>query len=66
MNDLISQAQLRPVSMVFPDCRPVVEVWLVGCGFTEAKPLSTKMDTFFKLINQQVKHNTDSACMSMI
>ncbi|XP_073235787.1 dynein heavy chain domain-containing protein 1-like [Porites lutea] len=48
------RAQLRPVSMVFPDCRPVVEVWLVGCGFTEAKPLSIKMDTFFKLINQQV------------
>ena len=52
--------------MVFPDCRPVVEVWLVGCGFTEAKPLSLKMDTFFKLINQQVKRDTDSACMSMI
>ena len=52
--------------MVFPDCRPVVEVWLAGFGFTEAKPLSIKMDTFFKLINQQVKHNTDSACMSMM
>ena len=48
------QAQLRPVSMLFPDCLPVVEVWLVCCGFTEAKPLAMKINTFFKLINEQV------------
>ena len=40
--------------MLFPDCRPVVEVWLVSCGFTEAKPLAMKMDTLFKLISEQV------------
>ena len=43
--------------MIFPDCRPVVEVWLVSCGFTEARPLALKMTTFFKLINEQVIHN---------
>ena len=48
------QAQLRPVSMLFPDCLPVVEVWLVCCGFTEAKPLAMKIKTFVKLINEQV------------
>ena len=49
------QAQLRPVSMLFPDYLPVVEVWLVCCGFTEAKPLAMKIKTFVKLINEQVK-----------
>ena len=48
------QAHLRPVSMLFPDGRPVVEVWLVCCGFTEAKALALKIDIFFKLISQQV------------
>ena len=60
-SDLVSalnyQSQLRPVAMIFPDCRPVVEVWLVSCGFTEARPLALKMTTFFKLINEQVIHN---------
>ena len=40
--------------MVFPDYLPVVEVWLVCCGFTEAKSLAMKINTFFKLINEQV------------
>lgn len=40
--------------MVFPDYLPVVEVWLVCCGFTEAKSLAMKSNTFFKLINEQV------------
>lgn len=40
--------------MVFPDYLPVVEVWLVCCGFTEAKSLAMKIHTFFKLINEQV------------
>ena len=40
--------------MLFPDGRPVVEVWLVCCGFTEAKALALKIDIFFKLISQQV------------
>lgn len=48
------QAHLRPVSMLFPDGLPVVEVWLVCCGFTEAKALALKIDIFFKLISQQV------------
>ena len=48
------QAQLRPVAMLFPDCGPVLEVWLVCCGFTEAKPLAMKIKTFFKLISEQV------------
>lgn len=48
------QAQLRPVSMLFPDCLPVVEVWFVCCGFTEAKSLAMKVNTFFKLISEQV------------
>lgn len=48
------QAQLRPVAMLFPDCRPVLEVWLVCCGFIEAKPLAMKIKTFFKLISEQV------------
>lgn len=55
------QAQLRPVSMLFPDCVPVVEVWLVCCGFNEAKPLAMKMKTFFKLINEQV---TEMSCLT--
>ena len=55
------QAQLRPVSMLFPDCLTVVEVWLVCCGFTEAKPLAMKMKTFFKLINEQV---TEIPCLT--
>ena len=54
------QAQLRPVSMLFPDCLPVVEVWLVCCGFTEAKPLALKIKTFIKLINEQV---TEMSCL---
>ena len=57
------QAQLRPVSMLFPDCLPVVEVWLVCCGFTEAKPLAMKINTFFKLINEQVTINVLHQCM---
>lgn len=40
--------------MVFPDYLPVVEVWLVCCGFTEAKSLAMKINTFFQLINEQV------------
>lgn len=40
--------------MVFPDYLPVVEIWLVCCGFTEAKSLAMKINTFFKLINEQV------------
>ena len=40
--------------MIFPDYLPVVEVWLVCCGFTEAKSLAMKINTFFKLINEQV------------
>ena len=40
--------------MLFPDGRPVVEVWLVCCGLTEAKALALKIDIFFKLISQQV------------
>ena len=48
------QAQLQPVLMLFPDCLPVVEVWLVFCGFTEAKALAMKIKTFVKLINEQV------------
>jgi len=46
--------------MLFPDCGPVVEVWLVCCGFTEAKPLAMKIKTFIKLINEQV---TEMFCL---
>ena len=46
--------------MLFPDCLPVVEVWLVCCGFTEAKPLAMKIKTFIKLINEQV---TEMFCL---
>ncbi|XP_029192398.2 LOW QUALITY PROTEIN: dynein heavy chain domain-containing protein 1-like [Acropora millepora] len=52
------RAHLRPVSMLFPDGRPVVEVWLVCCGFTEAKALALKIDIFFKLISQQLSQQT--------
>jgi len=54
------QAQLRPVSMLFPNSLPVLEVWLVCCGFTEAKPLALKIKTFLKLINEQV---TEMSCL---
>ena len=40
--------------MLFPDCLPVVEVWLVCSGFNEAKSLAMKINTFFKLISEQV------------
>ncbi len=43
--------------MLFPDCLPVVEVWLVCCGFTEAKSLAMKINTFYKLISEQVRVN---------
>ena len=49
--------------MLFPDCLPVVEVWLVCCGFTEAKSLAMKINTFFKLVNEQV---TNHKCSEML
>ena len=51
--------------MLFPDCLPVVEVWLVCCGFTEAKSLAMKINTFFKLVNEQVTINVLRCCVSV-
>ncbi|XP_048580282.1 dynein heavy chain domain-containing protein 1 isoform X3 [Nematostella vectensis] len=45
---------MRPVAMMLPDSLPVVEVWMTCRGFTEAKSLSMKINTFFKMISDQV------------
>ncbi|EDO49396.1 predicted protein, partial [Nematostella vectensis] len=44
---------MRPVAMMLPDSLPVVEVWMTCRGFTEAKSLSMKINTFFKMISDQ-------------
>jgi dynein heavy chain len=44
----------RPVSMMIPSYRLIAEVMLFAEGFTEAKLLSTKMVTLYKLASEQL------------
>ena len=44
----------RPVSMMIPDYRLIAEIMLFAEGFSNAKPLSTKMVKLYKLSSEQL------------
>jgi dynein heavy chain len=48
------KALFRPVTMVVPNLQMICENMLMSEGFTQAKPLSVKMTTLYKLSKEQL------------